>query len=79
MAIRPELRDELLRLPIEERQSLADELYDSITDEVVDPAWEKVWSEEIARRVQDIVDGEVELVDAEDVHAQLRAELAARR
>ncbi len=79
MAIRPELRDELLRLPIEERQSLADELYDSITDDVVDPAWEKAWSEEIARRVQDIVDGAVELVDAEDVHAQLRAELAARR
>lgn len=74
MAIRPELHDELLKLPADERQALADELYDSL-DEPLDPAWERAWSDEIARRVQDIADGKVQLVDADDMHDELREEL----
>ena len=56
MAIRPELRDALLKLPADERQELADKLYESLDDEQVDPAWERAWSDEIARRVQEIAD-----------------------
>ncbi len=35
-------------------------------------SWERAWSEEIIKRVTDIVDGKVELVDADDVHRELR-------
>jgi putative addiction module component (TIGR02574 family) len=75
MAIRPELRDELLKLPADERHELANELYESLDDEPVDPAWERAWSSEIMRRVQEVADGTVRLVDADHMHAQLRAEL----
>ena len=37
MAIWPELHDELLNLPPDERQALADELSDSLDDEPLDP------------------------------------------
>jgi putative addiction module component (TIGR02574 family) len=78
MAIRPELRNELLKLPAEERQELADELYESLGDETIDPAWESAWSDEITRRVQEIVDGKVQLIDADDMHDELREELRTR-
>lgn len=74
MSIRPELRDELLHLSAEERQELADELYESL-DESRDPDWERAWAAEIERRVNDAADGRVELLDADAVHADLRAEL----
>jgi putative addiction module component (TIGR02574 family) len=74
MSIRPELRDELLHLSPEERQELADELYESL-DESRDPEWERAWAAEIERRVQDVAEGRVELLDADAVHADLRAEL----
>jgi putative addiction module component (TIGR02574 family) len=75
MAIRPELRDEILTLSREDRHALADEIYESLTDEPLDPAWEREWAGEIERRVEDVVDGRVEFVDAAVVHAELRAEL----
>lgn len=37
------------------------------------------WRSELRRRIDDIESGKVELLDAAEVHAQLRAELAARR
>jgi putative addiction module component (TIGR02574 family) len=79
MSITPELRRELLTLPVEERQQLADELYESLVDESLDPEWERAWSEEIRQRVKDVADGRVELVDADDVHSELRAELRHAR
>ena len=79
MSIKPELRRELLTLPAEERQQLADELYESLVDESLDPEWERAWSDEIAQRVKDLADGRVELVDADDVHSELRAELSDAR
>jgi putative addiction module component (TIGR02574 family) len=75
MAIRPELRDEILTLSREERHELADEIYESLVDEPLDPEWERAWSREIEQRVDDIVTGHVELIDADVVHAELRAEL----
>jgi putative addiction module component (TIGR02574 family) len=78
MAIRPELREELLRLSAEEREELAEELYESLSGEVPDPAWEALWSDEIARRVRDVTSGAVELVDADDLHAEIRRDHTLR-
>jgi putative addiction module component (TIGR02574 family) len=75
MALRPELRDEILALSPDERHELADELYESLVGEPVDAEWERTWSRELERRVEDVVAGRVELVDADEVHAELRAEL----
>lgn len=75
MSIRPELRAELLTLPAREREELADQLYASLEDEPMDPDWEQAWSQELSRRVADIADGRVELIDADEVHDELRAEL----
>jgi putative addiction module component (TIGR02574 family) len=75
MAIRPEVRDEILALSPEDRHELADEIYESLVDEPLDPEWERAWSREIERRIEDIVAGRVDLVDADEVHAELRAEL----
>ncbi len=68
MSIKPEVRHELLTLPAEERQ-LADELYENLVDESLDPQWEQAWSEEIKQRMKDVADGRVELIDADDVNA----------
>ncbi len=70
MAIRPELRDELMKLPPDERLQLADELLDSVPDEVEDPAWQKEWADEIRRRVEQIRAGEVEGIDADQVFTE---------
>ena len=78
MAIRPELREELLRLSAEEREALAEELYESVGGDVVDPAWQQAWAEEVRRRAQDVTDRTVELVDADDVHAEIRSGLGHR-
>ena len=75
MAIRPDLRAELLTLPAHEREELADQLYVSLEDAPLDPNWEQAWSQEIGRRVADVADGRVELIDADEVHDGLRAEL----
>lgn len=37
------------------------------------------WRTELRRRIDEIKSGKVELLDADESHAQLRAELAARR
>ena len=75
MAIRPELHDEVLALSQEDRRALADELYESLVDEPLDPEWEQAWSREIAQRVEDIVAGRVDLIDADAVHTELRDEI----
>jgi putative addiction module component (TIGR02574 family) len=79
MSISPELRRELLTLSPEERQELADDLYESLVDESLDPEWERAWSKEIEQRMADVTAGRVELIDADEVHAQLRDELRDSR
>jgi hypothetical protein len=37
--------------------------------------WEREWSKEIEQRMTDVADNRVELIDADDVHRELRAEL----
>jgi len=36
------------------------------------------WHDELRRRIDDIENGKVELLDADEVHAQIRAELVAK-
>ncbi len=79
MATRRELRDAALELPREERQALAEELYESLDEEGDDPEWSDAWSDEIERRLQDIAAGRVELIDAQTVHDELAAELRSLR
>lgn len=56
-------------------QSLDDaSLFDTDQGEV-----DAAWRTELRRRVSEIEDGTVELLDVDESHAQLRAELAARR
>lgn len=78
MAIRPELREELLRLPAEEREALAEELYEGLSGEQLDPTWVEAWSDEVSRRAREVTDGAVALVDADEVHAEIRSELGHR-
>lgn len=69
---------EALKLSIEERTRLVELLLDSL-DEADDPGHQAAWAEVIERRMQDIAEGRVELVDAADAMAQARAMAAARR
>lgn len=80
MAIRPELRDELMKLSAEERLELAEELFESVPESDVEaPDLDPQWTEELARRVEEIRSGKVEGIPAEQVLAELRAQAAARR
>lgn len=71
-----ELEAEALKLSPDGRVRLADVPYTSLDGvEPLDEAWEA----EFARRVAEIESGEVECITAEQVYAELRAELAALR
>lgn len=65
----------MLTLTAREREDLADQRYESLEAEPRDPDWEQAWSQEIGRRVAEISSGRVALVDADEVHRDLRAEL----
>ncbi|MGL4420036.1 MAG: addiction module protein [Gemmataceae bacterium] len=48
------------------------QLLDKLTDEgLADPAWEKAWDDEIARRIADVEAGRVKLIDGEEFMKQL--------
>jgi putative addiction module component (TIGR02574 family) len=80
MPVSAELRRELLSLPQEEREALADELYDSLdAEEARDPEWERAWSKEIQSRIADVEQGRVELIDGDEVHRRLRAKYSKPR
>ena len=64
-----------LALPVEDRATLANRLYDSLAPE--DTEVERAWAIEIERRVREIESGEAELIDGEKVMAEVR-ELLAR-
>ena len=79
MAIGPELREKLMKLPPDERLELADELYSSVPAEFDDPGWDHAWAGEIRKRIEAIRAGRVEGVPADEVFANVRTRLAARR
>jgi len=70
------LLDQALQLPDEERGALATRLLRSLEpddgDEPGAQEWETLWSAELDHRVREIREGNVELVDGDDVLAELR-------
>jgi hypothetical protein len=70
-----------LALDPDERAVAAHRLLSSLHEEhapdqnVVDA----VWADEVGRRLDEVLGGQAELVSVAESHAQLRAELAARR
>lgn len=64
-----------LKLPDEERGELAALLMESLDPEeeqLSSEEWDVAWSAEIDRRLREIREGSAELVDGEDVLAELR-------
>ena len=71
-----ELLEQALQLPADEREKIARALYESLADEEddEDPAEvEAAWAEEIKRRVEEIRNGTVEMIPADEVFAEMRA------
>lgn len=80
MATAAEIRAGALGLSRSERAKLVHDLLHSLDDEAADPATvEAAWAAEITRRVEEIRAGKAELIDADQVHAEIRARLAAKR
>jgi putative addiction module component (TIGR02574 family) len=77
------LLTQALQLPEEERWKLVSQLLRSFEpddgDEFADAEWEAAWATEIDRRMRDVQEGRVELIDGDQVDAEIRAMLAARR
>lgn len=71
-----ELEKEVFALPSEDRARIAADLIRSLDNDgepLSREEWEAAWAEEIRRRLEDIQEGRVELLDAEQVMAELRA------
>lgn len=68
----------MLSLPTAERAALAHELIASLDAEEADPKADALWAAQIERRADDVAQGKVDLVDADDVHAELAALLRSR-
>jgi putative addiction module component (TIGR02574 family) len=75
------LRDEVLELPREEALALARDVLNSLDDETggTPEELEKAWAEELARRAMNVFEGRSRGRPAEEVIAELRAELLAKR
>ena len=75
------LLDQALQLAEEERGELAARLLRSLEPEDGDAPttqeWEAAWSAELDRRVREVREGRVQLVDGDEVMAELR-EIARR-
>lgn len=69
---RKELREEVMKLPTQERLQLADEIYSSAAPES-EEAIERLWIAEAERRLDEILSGEVEAVDGEEAMRRIRA------
>jgi putative addiction module component (TIGR02574 family) len=68
--------DQALKLPDEERSRLAARLLSSLEpdgDELSAEEWEREWSAELDKRVREIREGTVELIDGDEVLAELNA------
>ena len=68
-----------MSLPADEREQLADELYESIADATTDPEWQSAWTAQIERRLDDVASRKVDAIDADEVHADLQRELHTTR
>jgi putative addiction module component (TIGR02574 family) len=64
------LLNEALSLPAEARAALAGKLIDSL-DETLDPDAERLWAEEITRRLREIDEGRVAPIPWSEVRASI--------
>lgn len=62
------LLEELLRLPLEERELLTSHLLESLDDEFADEA---SWAAEIKRRVDEVVSGKAKMIPWEQVRQNM--------
>lgn len=62
---------EALQLPVQERAALASRLIASL-DAQVDEGVDAAWGEEVARRLQEIDEGKVEMIPGEQVMREMR-------
>ena len=76
-----DIEAEALQLPLDERGRLAGRLLESLEPEPQDTPENiaRGWDEEIARRIDDIDAGRAETIPYEQVRAELRALIEARR
>jgi hypothetical protein len=79
-----ELFEQAMKLSEAEREELMDRLHLSLLPEVpgedISPEeWERVWTEEIKRRSDELYEGKVKTVDAFEALEQLRRELYEER
>jgi len=72
------LRDEALKLPIEERGWLSDQLWES-TRTAREREIDAAWAVEIERRLKSIENGTAKLIPADEVFRELKAKYGARR
>ena len=70
-----DLKREALKLSFDEREELALTLHKSLDEEEEDPEIERAIMDEVKRRYREYEEGKVELLDGEEVLAELRAEL----
>jgi putative addiction module component (TIGR02574 family) len=78
-----ELFEQAMALTPEQREELADRLYQSTLPEVpgdgVSPEeWERCWAEEINRRIEEYERGEADGQDIDEFMAEMRAKYPAR-
>lgn len=71
---------EALRLPVKERADLAAQLLRSLDDEEREEAvspdeWQRVWTAEIEKRMREIREGKVALIDGDEVFREIQASL----
>jgi len=72
-AIADQLLKAILQLPPDEREQIADQVYQSLDDET-DIELDAEWSEEIRRRVEDARSGRVKGIPWEEARKQIFAE-----
>ncbi len=73
-----DLRDAALSLPLQERAGLARELLESL-DGTSDADVDEAWAKAIERRVHEVRNGSVDLINGDEVHDAIRTRLAAKR
>jgi putative addiction module component (TIGR02574 family) len=82
VAIPTKLVTEVLELPDDERGTLAALLLRSLEpgegDALTGDAWNEAWSAELDRRLAEVRAGAAELVDGDQVMAEVRAMIDAR-
>lgn len=84
MAVANQVLEQALALPEEERWELLSKLITSLEDKLdegptisSDEEWKAAWKETIERRLRSIDDGTVEMLDGDEVIAEMHALVAA--